>query len=502
MKRILSIFLLGLVLLAPAAVKVVPNGSAPVVGGKSTVGVKGGTTASTPTVETLTNGLQFSYPMDRLAARERINGNNLTTAGTDIGLILVNNNRDIFPYDPRIDRCLTGGGASSGNRLSHTTAQALTLGTNDMTVSAWVHFNGGAIPGNVAFVDNSNIYDGGNTGWLLSFFNGSSFRFFVGNGTSWQQAISTVGASPSVSQWYLLVGRYSVTNQTLTISVNGTNTQTSTNWTGGRATNAQPFSLFAPSSAAGFQWPQLMDEVNGWNRRLTDAEVQRLYDYGNQKGQGYPWGTQTNKVVIMLMSARGLYPEKFPLAAEEFAIRSWASNNNAKVYCASNPPLQHRTAMYAAATGDAAYPIPLRFQSTNVAKQVGTGTNVYVIVETGENDVILINGGYTDWEGTIQTTFTAAQVAQSLTNALGLIWGTGIKGLHLSSIPTVTGFDPTEQANLDTINSYISAFTPRSSWWDAAAVMDPNTYGNDYEFASGHAKWASSNNVMFNLTWP
>src|SRR5207302_4477658 len=134
---------------------------------------------------------------------------------------------------------------------------------------------------------------------------------------------------PDTSSWYCLVARYSSSLGQIILNVNGTNYQDSAPWTGGVVYDGDPFSVFAPSTGTDNGSAHPIDAIGYWKRALTDAEVQRVYDYGHIYGQGFPWGNQTNNTVVFLGSARYLYD--LPLLQDNFINLNWVQAHKARV---------------------------------------------------------------------------------------------------------------------------------------------------------------------------
>ena len=131
---------------------------------------------------------------------------------------------------------------------------------------------------------------GYNAGEFYLFFESTDIRFCIDNGTS--EKIIFSNDAPSINTWYHVVVLWGIGGMKMYINnVLQTDTDTET----------QPPSLSPWSVGQRFNWGGVggdvgfvgkIDEVGIWERRLTEAEIEELWNNGN--GLAYPFGEGTN----------------------------------------------------------------------------------------------------------------------------------------------------------------------------------------------------------------
>lgn len=437
---------------------------------------------------TLTNGLAVYYRNDVVPPPDVIGTNNLTDINP--GLI------GPFPNSGAAFQFLYAGGSSSGIGLQANDNRTFSPGTNNsFTISFWVSNLGqpwqSSFP---AFLDKSDLYAGGNSGWLLQY--SSGFKFYIGNGTVINGIVSSVGI-PDIAAWYHLTARWNPTNHTQTLGVNGTNTLDSVVTNMIVMTNSQLFSMFCPSTVGSSAYSQAMDEVAIWNRWLSDDEVQQVYVAGINNHVGYPF-TQQLTNVFWVMSARGLNETTIQTY---FQRDTWVSNH------LSITNLIPSISMYVttnAGWGDTTYGSLAEQIRTNFPSCTGTRTNGFVIFSPGiENDIIVINGSIAT-----NPAFNITNVVFSMSNSAVTLMNRGYKLLAVTCA-NVVGFSPDEDNWRQYANQWMTNLPGISGFVNVDTFINTNNVPSDYdgsgsEFSepTGKTNMAAHINAKALEVWP
>lgn len=165
---------------------------------------------------------------------------------------------------------------TSSQYLSITDNSSLRIQTSDFTISLWFYTTNAA--GNQTLISKRET----SQEWTLKS-NGAKVQFFVFPDST---NLITTGNIVTNNAWYHVLVRHTLSTKTLSLSVNNTPVA-DTNYLVSITSGAAPVKVAAQLSPAQQFFSGMIDEVELWNRRLSDAEC--TFIYNSRKGVHYPW---------------------------------------------------------------------------------------------------------------------------------------------------------------------------------------------------------------------
>ncbi len=201
------------------------------------------------------------------------------------GRTLTNNNTVTFPSG----KVNNAGSFNGSNQYLSRASDASLQITGALSIACWIYCD--ALNKIYISKGNGNI---SNYEYELSVATNGSLGFISSNGSNYFQASTTTTGIISTSTWYYVMFRKTGSTNgvdTVDFRVNGTNYST----TVGSAnisnvgTSSTALQIGARTAGTASYFDGLIDEVAIWDRYLSDAEYNTLYNSGT--GTTYPFGT-------------------------------------------------------------------------------------------------------------------------------------------------------------------------------------------------------------------
>jgi hypothetical protein len=272
---------------------------------------------SAPAINTLLIDLQAYWKLDETS------GNRADSAGANT---LVDNGG--LGYDTGM---VSNGVSNTGSNkwLQVADNASFQVGDADFTLAFWIYPKG-----NSTFISKGNAFwtpdDGG---FIVRRF--ETFDFTVGNGTT-SNSVSFTGSI--LNAWHFVVCGYDAANDRIFMSVDCATEQTAA-LAGGMGSSNTPF-VVGKSLALGEPANGMLDEIGFWKRKLTNAEIDILYNFG--LGTTYPLTKWTGHTPLWT----GLY-DYIPLNE---ASGNRSSSHLGKTFSLVNAPTAATGLVYANAT--------------------------------------------------------------------------------------------------------------------------------------------------------
>jgi hypothetical protein len=167
--------------------------------------------------------------------------------------------------------------AASSHYISVPNNASLSSVGTSFTVTAWVKAN--SLPPGAVILSKYNNNSSKDEYFLR--FDGSYYNFAVFNGVGTVVgSVQEIAVTPTTGTWIFLVGYYDAITNQVGIYANGTNQKT-ISASGTTSANTANFLIGASNSAAAGFWDGSIDDVRVYNRLLSPAEVQSLYNSGS-----------------------------------------------------------------------------------------------------------------------------------------------------------------------------------------------------------------------------
>lgn len=200
------------------------------------------------------------------------------------GRTLTNNNTVTFPSG----KVNNAGSFNGSNQYLSRASEASLQITGALTISCWIYCD----TLNKIYISKSNG-NISNYEYEIKPTSSGALQFISSNGSNYFQAITTTGVITTSTWYYVMCRKTGSTNgvDTVDFRVNGTTYST----TVGSAnisnvgTSSTAFQIGSRTSGTAEYFDGLIDEVAVWDRYLSDAEYNTLYNSGT--GTTYPFGT-------------------------------------------------------------------------------------------------------------------------------------------------------------------------------------------------------------------
>lgn len=198
---------------------------------------------------------------------------------------LTNNNTVTFPSG----KVSNAGSFNGSNQYLSRASDASLQITGALTISCWIYCD--ALNKIYISKGNGNV---SNYEYELSVATNGSLGFISSNGSNYFQSSTTTTGIISTSTWYYVMFRKTGSTNgvdTVDFRVNGTNYSTtvySANISN-VGTSSTALQIGARTAGTASYFDGLIDEVAIWDRYLSDAEYNTLYNSGT--GTTYPFGT-------------------------------------------------------------------------------------------------------------------------------------------------------------------------------------------------------------------
>jgi hypothetical protein len=229
--------------------------------------------------------IEAYYKLDEISGTrfDSVGSNDLTPVnnpGSDLGII---DNSNTFSD-------------TSLQRLSVSDNSSLSIGSNSLTISAWVYLDSKSHVQDIVGKWDTTADDREYMLWYDSV--SDQFKFTVSNDgqTSVTVSASTYG-SPSIGDWYFLVGLYNIDNGLIYIQVNDGALDSESFTTGGIYDGGANFQIGSRSSSENpsNHFDGRIDEVGVWKRIINSSE--RTFLYSSGAGLTYPFNTTLPNVL-------------------------------------------------------------------------------------------------------------------------------------------------------------------------------------------------------------
>lgn len=218
----------------------------------------------------LTDGLLWYYTLEEATGSRADSGPNLLTlsengtVGNGPGVI---SNAADFP-------------GINDNNLAHVFDSVYDLSSTDFTITLWANLTNLTSRRTFLYIGEGNP-SSSDVAVLIEYRdNTDTIQFRIGSGTSNINARQDIGGSIPASEFIFVVCRWDTLTQTLEISLNNGSFDVVAAGFGIQNTGTQQFRL-GTLVDGGNPHLGLVDEVGGWNRKLTESEINFLYNNGN-----------------------------------------------------------------------------------------------------------------------------------------------------------------------------------------------------------------------------